>query len=280
MGKTSKGFSFLLVAILAVSSLKMVESASSQSIAKPSVPEFTLLVNDHSYEVPPSGHVNLNTGQFEKHAGFHMKNGSIELSIKNQPFTAYNDSNGYQINLYYNVRIKGHGTNDWHYFPTDNPQKYFQADTSINTTRIFKYSMNNFEYRSGAFFDYSTFPSNGRVDFQVEAFIGHLNVTDEEFTRYLNETHNSPSTQANDSVLEYVGQLSDWSGIQTVTIPTYVYTSQNPTAATTSSATESTRYPISYPVITLFAFVAVFLVIVALSVSLFRRRPKSASTFI
>jgi hypothetical protein len=278
MGRTSKGFSLLFVTILAVSSLMTVENALSQTIPKPSVPEFTLLVNDHSYDVPPSGHVNLNTGQFEKHEGFYMKNGSIELSIKNQPFTSFSDSNGYQINLYYSIRVKAHGTNNWHYFPTDNPEEYVHADTSTYTTRVFKYSMNNFEYRSGAFFDYSTFPSNGRVDFQVEAFIGYLNATAEEYFQHLNEIHNSSSTQENDFVLEYVGQSSNLSSIQTAAIPAYAFTSPNPTVAPTSSTTGSTGNPISLPLNTLFVAVAVFLAIIALILLLVRRRSKSAST--
>jgi hypothetical protein len=259
--------------------LLIILPINAQSTPKPLVPEFTPLVNDHSYDVPPSGHVNLDTGQFEKHEGFYIKNGSIELSIKNQQFTSFSDSNGYQINLYYSIRVKPHGTNNWHYFPTDNPEEYFHADTSTYTTRIFKYSMNNFEYRSGAFFDYSTFPSRGRVDFQVEAFIGHLNATTEEYFQHLNAIHNSSSTQENDFVLEYVGQSSNWSSIQTLAIPAYAYTSPNPTVAPTSSTTGSTGNPISLRLSTLFVAVAVFLaIIISLLLLLFRRRSKSAST--
>jgi hypothetical protein len=275
MGYIRKGFSLLLIAILAFSSLMMVESAYAQSISKPSVPEFMLTVTDHSYDVPPSGHVNLNTGQFEKHAGFYMKNGSIEVSIKNQPFTSYTDSNGYEINLHYNIRAKGHGNSNWYYFPTENPEKYFHADYSTNTKRIFKYSMDNFEIRSGAFFDYSAFPSSGRVDFQVQAFVGHLNLTDEEFIRHLNETRNVPSTQAEDFTIGYVGQSSNWSNTQTATIPAYVYTSSSPTTVPTPSEFYSSGSSFSLPWSTLFGVVAVLLaIIVALSLLFFRKHQK------
>jgi hypothetical protein len=43
----SKSWALLLVAVLTVSSLLMVASAFAQSIPKPSVPEFTLQLEDN-----------------------------------------------------------------------------------------------------------------------------------------------------------------------------------------------------------------------------------------
>jgi hypothetical protein len=238
MYSINKGFSLLFVVILVVSSLIIVESALAQSIPKPPVPEFTLLATDHTYYVPPSGHIDLNTGQFIKYAGQFVKNGSIELSIKNQPFTSYYDSNGYPIKLYYHIRVKGHFTNDWYYLPNNNAKAYFTADNSPYTTRIFSYNGNEIFYGSGASFAY---PSSGKLDFQVEAFIGHLNVTDEEFIQHLNATHINPSARADDFIIEYVGQSSNWSNTKTITIPDgpgSISTSPNPTLSPTPTIPE------------------------------------------
>ena len=57
MGSIGKGLSLLLVVILVGSSLIMVESASAQSIPKPSIPEFTVNLIDSSYDIPPSSSV-------------------------------------------------------------------------------------------------------------------------------------------------------------------------------------------------------------------------------
>ena len=118
MGSIGKGFSLLLVVILAVSSLMMVESASAQSIPKPSVPEFTLKYVDNSYDVPPmtTSSTDPYTGKvtFTTIPGYHVENKSVEITIKNQPFTSYLNENGSRVWLFYYVAVKGHFEN-WSY---------------------------------------------------------------------------------------------------------------------------------------------------------------------
>ncbi len=111
MGKVSKITPILVIVILAVSSLIMVKPTVAQSIPQPSVPEFTLKLADHSYNVPPS--TTTITDQYTGKQivtikpGYFVENKSIEITIKNQQFVSY-VANGHQINLYYNVRAKGH----------------------------------------------------------------------------------------------------------------------------------------------------------------------------
>jgi hypothetical protein len=50
----SKRATLLFIAILAVPSLLMVESAFGQSITKPSIPEFTAEYVDYSYDIAPT----------------------------------------------------------------------------------------------------------------------------------------------------------------------------------------------------------------------------------
>lgn len=126
---------------------------------------------------------------------------------------------------------------------------------------------------------------NGQVDFRVQTIIGYS-------TRINYTTQGPPiGLDPGDSYHYYIftGQTSDWSSIQTITIPTGSVTtskpnptsSSNPTTAPTSTATtnNSTGNPNSVPLNTLIAVVAIFLaIIVALSLLLFRRHPKSAAT--
>jgi len=70
----SKSATLLLITVLVVSSLIIISSASAQSIPKPSVPEFTVASKD--------------------------QNETIIITIKNQPFTSYTDSDGDVVRLY------------------------------------------------------------------------------------------------------------------------------------------------------------------------------------
>jgi len=129
----SKRATLLFIAILAVSSLILVESAFAQSITKPSVPEFT---------------VNL--------IGYNR----IDVKIKNQPFTPYNNTEGDEVNLYYTVRVKDHFEEDW-----STPVTYSESDSAERIPQ------------SSSEYTVVTIPADyldgGTVDFQVRAMLGH-----------------------------------------------------------------------------------------------------------
>jgi len=65
---------------LAISSLVMIDSASAQSIPKPSTPGFSLRLIDNSYDVPPTTTVNPYTGKTETSGGYHVE-GYLEIDI-------------------------------------------------------------------------------------------------------------------------------------------------------------------------------------------------------
>ena len=120
MDRTSKGFSLLLVVILAVSSL-MILPVSAQSMLKPSIPQFSIQVVDYSYDVPTKYSTDSYTGKQITIPGYHVDDIRVEGKIKNQHFTAYttpnpNSTNRYDTNLnidfYYNIRYKGHFGNE------------------------------------------------------------------------------------------------------------------------------------------------------------------------
>ena len=191
MGRISKSFVLILILIMIISGLSVmiVKPANAQSIPKPSVPEFTLSILSHPYDVAPTTTIDPFTGKtVTTQAGYHVENKSIEITIKNQPFTAFTDKSGNYINLYYNVSYKGPYGTDWNYYSYDSLTKYFVTQSDSDYTTI----------------SFSQIPTEGQMDFRLQALIGFYTETGHPFM----------------DVYEYnfTGQTSDWSSTQTITI--------------------------------------------------------------
>jgi hypothetical protein len=107
-----KNVALLFILILTVSGLIMVRPA--YSAIKPSVPEFTLEVVHSSDDHPAIYSIDPYTGEnmtiVQARVDYITE---IVITIKNQPFTPYKDSNGNWIELYYNVQSKGHFSDSW-----------------------------------------------------------------------------------------------------------------------------------------------------------------------
>ena len=198
--------------VLSSLTLPIIKPAFAQSIPKPSVPEFSVKYVDNSYDVPPTYGTDQYTGQTViKQAGYHVDNRSIELTIKNQPFTPSNDSSGHIIGLYYNFRYKGNYTNDWTYYPEDsNGQSVLHYNGGLgNDEEMYPpiYSASNSDYKViplglsllGPPVGSQAIPNEANVDFQVQAMIGYFAIN-------------------NYGYVILTGKLSDWSNTQTVTI--------------------------------------------------------------
>jgi hypothetical protein len=252
MGSISKGFSLLLVIVLAVSSLIMVESAFAQSIPKPSIPEFTIRYVDRSYAVGATYDINIYTGKnVTLHEAYYVQCKTMELTIKNQAFTAFNDSDNRSINLYYSVRMKGHSGDSWtypnygDYYTEGKPEiNYIRANTDSDFT-VITYGLVGNNGTVGYYcFD---IPAGGKADFQVQAFIGYHNRT--TIMGILGESHRDVFT----------GETSDWSNTQTITIPeTSTSTSPTPNPTPTSSVPE---FPITLSLVAVLVAVSLLLVI-------------------
>jgi hypothetical protein len=118
--KSDKLSSLLIILLLVASSIVIAYPARG-SVSKPSVPEFSVAYVDHSYDTPPVYGKDPYTGQTTvKVYSIHVDNRTIDVTIQNQPFTPYLDSNNNTIGLYYNIRSKGH-FDDW-------------SDSSVHTT--------------------------------------------------------------------------------------------------------------------------------------------------
>lgn len=200
MNKTSA--IVLLLALIIGYSLFVIIPISAETIPKPSVPEFTATIEDHSYDVPLTSKTTINpyTGQQETHTqgGYRVENRTIDVKITNQPFTSVT-IDGNTTQLYYVIRWKGHyenwnenitySYNDYNYYLSIGGLK---ASDSTYTVKSYPLALWNIP--------------NGKIDFQVKAQAGY------SFTYF--GGHIQPI-----GTNFYAAAESDWSNIQTVTIP-------------------------------------------------------------
>ncbi len=110
----------LIFSFIVLSSLMMltVKPADAQTVTTPSVPQFTVKIIDNSHDVPPTQTTDQYTGVTTTQPGYHVDNRTIEVSIKNQPFTPYTNASGNKISLFYWIEFKGHfgDDTDWRIF--------------------------------------------------------------------------------------------------------------------------------------------------------------------
>jgi hypothetical protein len=219
MNPTRSGFSLALLLVLAASNIAIIQGASSAST--PAVPEFTAKYVDASYDVPTTHSVDPYTGEDVTHQGYHVKNRTIQVTIKNVPFTAY-ESGGQKIGYFLNIRVKGSYANDWlNVYNPDNG--YLMQSNSSYTTVSFSLDDNYFPF-------WNNILGGGTVDIQVQALVG-------SFHRVSNASATDPL-----SMFPWIldGQTGEWSSTQTVTVPSGDATAE-PTAtpAATSNSTQS-----------------------------------------
>ena len=173
MNRIVKGFALFIILIIAISSLIIVESASAQTIPKPSVPEFTLKYVDNSYDVAPktTSSTDPYTGKVTSTTipGYHVQNRSVEIIIKNQQFTSYLNENGSRVYLFYDIESKGHFEN-WNPFSSDASywmkQKLYESYppgfivVSDSQYTVITHKLENIS-------------DGGQVDFRMQAIIGY-----------------------------------------------------------------------------------------------------------
>jgi hypothetical protein len=219
---TTFALSLMLIITLSCLAIFTVKSASAQSIPEPNVPEFTAKYVDHSYDTPTTYTIDPYTGKTITHHGYHIDNRTIEITIKNQPFTPFNDSAGNMINHFFDVRYKGSFTDTWTTMFAN--QTLVSTYDSPNPYVNYGFAIQNYsgQYTTIIYKLTSQIPTNGQIDFQVEALNGYTNETYHDsdlFTVYLGFT--------------FYGQESGWSNTQTVTInpttPTPTAISPTPT---------------------------------------------------
>jgi hypothetical protein len=234
MGSSGKSFVLISALIMAVSSvsLLMVKPVSSQSIPTPSVPQFTVKYVDNSYDVPPVTTTTTDpyTGKNQNvtiQEGYYVDNQTMIFTVKNQPFTPYNDSSGRNIEFYYNFRYKGHFGTVWSYYPFNLNGFSTGHYGGIDFTQFTYYPASDSDFTVTSI-DLSTLgiPDNGQVDFQVQAQFG-----------YITDTSSAFASRVYGAVYSFTGQSSDWSNTQTVTVGQTSPASQTSTSTLTSTPT-------------------------------------------
>ncbi len=244
MVSISKSFALILILAMATASLSLLmikpacaqtDTASPAPIPNPSVPEFNVEFINSSYEVPTAYSINQYSGQNVTNSGYSVNNGSIEITITNQPFAPYvYDNMGNLVNLLYNVRMKGQYSETWTNLYND-VQDYPISSGSQYTVLSFPVNTNAWNSLS--------IPAGAKVDFQVQAMIGYEQVS---------LTFGTP--------LIFHGETSDWSNTQTMTIAngststsssTSTLANQTPTPGLTSTPTAAIP---EFPVLTILPF--------------------------
>lgn len=254
----------------------IVELASAQSIFKPSVPEFTAKYVDHSYDTQPTYGYDEYTGKnVITEPSEHVDNRTIEIKIKNQPFTPFTDQNGNNINLLYNVQYKGSFGQQWASMFGERSE---WAGGAVDPYGTYGYPTQDStaQYTTISY----SLPWNmveGQMDIQVKALVGYTTRAPDPARQHILWT-----------VYKYTfyGEESGWSNTQTVklgesgSILTPSPSTSNPTTTLTlmPTITNSPRNPISVPLSTLIAVVTVFLAIIAaLLLLLYRGHRKNIS---
>ena len=213
MEKMSKLATLLLITVLTASSLLAVKVANG--LTKPSVPEFTVRFVDASYDIPTTYSTDPYTEANVTHPGYHVQNRTIEVAIKNQPFTPY-QSDDQTINFYLNIRTKAHYATEW--ITIYNPDRGYITQSNSEYTKV------TFSLDDNIFPFWNNVPSGGIVDFQVQALIGY--------------THRAYNSSETDQLKMYpwvfTGEMSGWSNTQSVTV---FGTIVSPTPTSTPTAT-------------------------------------------
>jgi len=249
----SKRATLLLIPILATSSLIVVKfDCASGAITKPAVPEFTVQIVAYPYDVPTTHSIDPYTGQEITHEGYHVENESIEVRIKNQPFTPYwiidsDSGSNMTVVLHYNVWVKGHFAENW-------SQVYLLSD-GLPTQSSGKYTVFSLPVN---------YPSGAQVDFKVEAMAGYVH---------------RPMGPSGWPTWTFTGK-ENWSSTQTITI--------DGSASTTTPTTSPSQYPTATPdaqgdadqqgfnwtEISLFAALGVIVALLVVITFMYRRQTK------
>jgi hypothetical protein len=226
-------------------SLLAIQAACAQTIPMPSVPEFSVKYVDRSYYVPPVYGIDQYSGKnVQTGGGFTVTNKTLEITIMSQSFNpyVYDDGKPHSVFLRWDIAYKGHFGDDWKI----SKQQPFWNESS----RVIVFGVGD---------QYGSLDTNipagpeDKIDFKVRARIGYDTYTNNDFF--------------NPNSLVFHGETSEWSNIQTITIPS---ANGSPTAipSVNSSSSPSPTVP-EFPLLTL---LPLFLIVLPVALVLKHRR--------
>lgn len=253
MRSFGKHLALLFIIIMAASSMTlfMTKPVEAQSVPTPSAPEFYLNVVDAPYMVTSTNHSN---GQTETRQ---VSDRYVELTVKNQPFNYANSS----YNVYYTVRFKPNFDNSGWWLkegvmnitssPVDEygvqsyalylPNGAVEQSSGENTTLTFALAQTGSVYSLGYYHDGvelmgDSYRSDGKIDFQVQAMVGHgsqiwATAIDDYDNATVSNTGFYPATAYDSS--------SGWSSTQTLDLAYYPLADPSPTTSAAASTSLS-----------------------------------------
>jgi hypothetical protein len=200
MNNTSKSLTALLILLLIVSIASLIVLSASAAdppaptvkpdIPTPSVPQFTLTYADHSYDIPEKTTTSTDpyTGKAVTNTipGWHLKNFTIDVIIKNQPYPS-TINHGNASTLKYFIQGKGHFESEDHFMITGDGTDAVDVVAS------------NSEYTTVSI---PIAISEGAVDIRVQASLGY------NYRYYYGLT----------PMMGWASANSDWSSVHTITI--------------------------------------------------------------
>jgi len=200
----------------------------------PSAPQFSLKLIDNSYDEPPSTTTDSYTGVTTTKPGYHVYDRSIEITIKNQSFKSYTDTNGNKIDLYYRISFKGHFGDDTEWRTWSNPKDKYVHYISAQPNSDYTVVSVIIDYPSYPFT--TMYPDGSQLDFRVEAFTGYF--TEPTQADHIAGFHDPYLVSASSS---------GWSNIQTINITSgsssTLFPSQTTTLPPTSTTADDTNQP-------------------------------------
>ncbi len=270
-----KIFSAFLLALMLVGLIlapNFGKVSAESAIPKPSAPEFTLKLVDHSYDMPSNYTYQIDqyTGKEVRtgRAGYRVENKTVEITIKNQPYTY--SSNGVAYNLYYNVRVKGHFGNDWsELYPIVDRLCSDYKDEYSNFLSRTSPPQSTSEYTVLSF-SAANYPADSQIDVQVQAIIGHD-------SRYyvLEYAFLYPTGRGNWAPAVAYDITSDWSSTQTITLDWSTSASQSQSDAQSVII----QFGLDWKDICLFAALGVIAVLLAIIAFMRRKCTKPKAVF-
>jgi len=261
MNRLSKNFVLALISILVVSGLLTVSLADVQAVSKPAVPQFSVQIVNHPYDVPPKTSTHPHTGETITQPGYRENNKSIEVTIKNQSFTPYTNTEGHKCNLYYKVYFKGHFEDEQNWAVFNEPT--LQSDS--------QHTVVSKKYRN-------TYPVGTQLDFRVEAIIGYnfyrpslpgdldLPPLSSEFVVVASTLSNIQTFSVKDE--------DAWPSPSQSTTPPIVHPSDLPSSPSDSNPTNPTSPQDSWQFVLIIILVTVCIIIIPVVFVLFLSRQK------
>ena len=139
MGNISKVFSLAIIAIIAFSSISAFKEVWAQSTLEPSVPEFTIQLQDNW----------------------------LKVIAQNQPLIQNGHNNDW---IFYDFQYKWHESTNWYHKDPEPNERGYIAETDTYSTTVWQVSIDSFYQLLGP-------SSSHQLDYQIRAINGYLNTT-------------------------------------------------------------------------------------------------------